>query len=299
MELGLIEFGPIELVLGLFVVIVALAYLARRVGVAYPILLVLGGLVLGYAPGLPHDRARAGRRLPAAPAADPVRRGLLDADPRLQGQRPADRAAGGRARAVHDGRGRERGLPAGPVDGSGGGVRARGDRRAARRGGRDLDLPAHRRPAADRDDPRGREPGQRRVGADRLPVRGRGRGDRHLRAGQRRHRVRLRRARRGRRRAAGRLPGDGGVEAHRGPDARDHGLAPGAVRGLPAGRGARRQRGPGRRRGGSHRRAPSRPGPVAECAADGPVGVEHRHLHDQRHRVHADRAAAAEHPRRS
>ena len=53
MELGLIEFGPIELVLGLFVVIVALAYLARRVGVAYPILLVLGGLVLGYAPGLP------------------------------------------------------------------------------------------------------------------------------------------------------------------------------------------------------------------------------------------------------
>ena len=72
-------------------------------------------------------------------------------------------------------------VPAGPVDGPGAGVRARGDRRAARRGGRDLDLPAHRRPAADRDDPRGREPGQRRVGADRLPVRGRGRGDRHLR----------------------------------------------------------------------------------------------------------------------
>jgi CPA1 family monovalent cation:H+ antiporter len=47
------EFGPIELVLGLFVVIVALAYLARRVGVAYPILLVVGGLILGYLPGLP------------------------------------------------------------------------------------------------------------------------------------------------------------------------------------------------------------------------------------------------------
>jgi CPA1 family monovalent cation:H+ antiporter len=53
MGLALIEFGPIELVLGLFVVIVALAYLARRVGVAYPILLVAGGLVLGYLPGLP------------------------------------------------------------------------------------------------------------------------------------------------------------------------------------------------------------------------------------------------------
>ncbi len=53
MEFVHIEFGPIELVLGLFVVIVALAYLARRVGVAYPILLVAGGLVLGYIPGIP------------------------------------------------------------------------------------------------------------------------------------------------------------------------------------------------------------------------------------------------------
>ncbi len=47
------EVGPIELVLGLFVVIVALAYLARRVGVAYPILLVVGGLLLAFVPGLP------------------------------------------------------------------------------------------------------------------------------------------------------------------------------------------------------------------------------------------------------
>lgn len=47
------EFGPIELVIGLFVVIIALAYLARRVGVAYPILLVMGGLILGFFPGLP------------------------------------------------------------------------------------------------------------------------------------------------------------------------------------------------------------------------------------------------------
>jgi Na+/H+ antiporter len=50
--------SPIELVLGLFVVAVALGYLARRIGVAYPILLVLGGLVLGgleiaFLPGMP------------------------------------------------------------------------------------------------------------------------------------------------------------------------------------------------------------------------------------------------------
>jgi hypothetical protein len=47
------EISPIELVLGLFVVAVTLAYVARRIGVAYPILLVLGGLVLGFVPGVP------------------------------------------------------------------------------------------------------------------------------------------------------------------------------------------------------------------------------------------------------
>lgn len=49
----MIELSPIELVLGLLVVAIALAYLARRIGVAYPILLVLGGLALGFLPGLP------------------------------------------------------------------------------------------------------------------------------------------------------------------------------------------------------------------------------------------------------
>lgn len=47
------EISPIELVLGLLVVAVALGYLARRIGVAYPILLLLGGVVIGFVPGLP------------------------------------------------------------------------------------------------------------------------------------------------------------------------------------------------------------------------------------------------------
>src|SRR6478609_10915001 len=38
----------IELVLLLLVVALGLAYLARRIGIAYPIALVLGGLVLGF-----------------------------------------------------------------------------------------------------------------------------------------------------------------------------------------------------------------------------------------------------------
>jgi NhaP-type Na+/H+ or K+/H+ antiporter len=41
------QLGPIELVMLLLVVATALAYIARRIGVAYPILLVLGGLALG------------------------------------------------------------------------------------------------------------------------------------------------------------------------------------------------------------------------------------------------------------
>ena len=61
----------------------------------------------------------------------------------------------------------------------GAGVRPGRHRRAARRRGRHLGPPSARRPAADRHDPRGREPDQRRVGADRLP-RGR-RGGRHRR----------------------------------------------------------------------------------------------------------------------
>lgn len=43
----------IELVLGLLVAVTALALLAGRLNVPYPILLVLGGLVLGFVPGLP------------------------------------------------------------------------------------------------------------------------------------------------------------------------------------------------------------------------------------------------------
>src|SRR5688500_9382224 len=44
----------LELILGLLLVVAALATAANRLGVPYPILLVVGGLVLGLIPGLPH-----------------------------------------------------------------------------------------------------------------------------------------------------------------------------------------------------------------------------------------------------
>src|SRR5215213_2617273 len=45
--------GQIEIVIGLLVVVAVLATLAARLRVPYPILLVLGGSLLGFVPGLP------------------------------------------------------------------------------------------------------------------------------------------------------------------------------------------------------------------------------------------------------
>src|SRR3954464_5218715 len=45
--------GAIELVLLLLLAATALGIRARRLGIPYPILLVVGGLLLGFVPGLP------------------------------------------------------------------------------------------------------------------------------------------------------------------------------------------------------------------------------------------------------
>ena len=45
--------GPAELVLGLLIAVAALVTIARHLEIAYPIFLVIGGLVLGLIPGLP------------------------------------------------------------------------------------------------------------------------------------------------------------------------------------------------------------------------------------------------------
>src|SRR4030088_3838469 len=45
--------SELEVVLGLLVVVAALATLARQLGVPPPILMLLGGIALGFVPGLP------------------------------------------------------------------------------------------------------------------------------------------------------------------------------------------------------------------------------------------------------
>lgn len=50
--------SPIAIIFGLLIAVVALTWVARRLGVAYPIFLVIGGLALGFVPGLPQIRLR-------------------------------------------------------------------------------------------------------------------------------------------------------------------------------------------------------------------------------------------------
>ena len=45
--------GPVEVFVGLLIAAIPLVGLARRWQIPYPILLVVGGLVLGFVPGLP------------------------------------------------------------------------------------------------------------------------------------------------------------------------------------------------------------------------------------------------------
>jgi len=45
--------SPIEILIGLLAAVAALTWLAERIHVEYPILLVIGGLLLGFIPGLP------------------------------------------------------------------------------------------------------------------------------------------------------------------------------------------------------------------------------------------------------
>ena len=56
----------IETVLALLVVVTALATIARRSALPYPIVLVVGGLLLGFVPGLPEVR-RGSAHFPRGP----------------------------------------------------------------------------------------------------------------------------------------------------------------------------------------------------------------------------------------
>ena len=161
------------------VAVAALSTIARLIDVPYPILLVLGGLVLGLIPGLP-DVTRPGPRPDHLPAAAALRGGVL-----LLAARPSRASSADHDARDRPGAGDRRGvaLVAHCVDrrhALGGRIRPRRDRRPHRPDRRERDHPPAGSAAPTGDDHRGREPDQRRHRAGHLPRRGRGRGRRQL-----------------------------------------------------------------------------------------------------------------------
>ena len=179
--------GQAELLIaGLLVAVAGLSVLARRLSVPYPIVLVIGGALFGFIPGLPEVKL------------DPEVVLVVFLPPLLYGAsvfanfsdfranlRPLTLSTVG-AGARDDVRGRLGRARAHPRPAVGGRVRPRGDRLADRpaRGGGDHAPP--RRPAAHGQHHRGRGPVQRRDRAGGLPRRGRRRRGRQLLARRRR-----------------------------------------------------------------------------------------------------------------
>jgi CPA1 family monovalent cation:H+ antiporter len=137
--------------------------LAPKLRVPYPIILVLGGLALGFVPGLPEIDLPPDLVLVGVLPLLLYGAAFFTSAARPARQPEAGRTARGGPRAPDDGRrrrGRARDRPRTAV---GGGVRPRRRRLADRPDRGDGDHAASRRAAADRVDRRGREPGQRRT----------------------------------------------------------------------------------------------------------------------------------------
>ena len=280
------------MIFGLLLGIVAFAVLALVLRVPYPITLVLGGLGIGFVPGIPEIEL------------DPDLVLLIFLPPLLYGaafftslrdlRRNARPIALLSIGAVHGDHGR--GRAGGPLRGRarlGPRVRPRRDRLAHRRRRPRRDHAAGGGAAAHGHDRRGREPDQRLDRPGALPARRRRGGHRLVLTARGERRVRPERRGRPRRRAGGRPHHPGAAPAHRRPAHRDHHLHPQRLRGLPPGRGAGLL-GRDRRRDGRHLHGLAHAGADHRGdAAPGSVGVGDPHLPAQRHPVPADRAPAA------
>ena len=140
----------VALLIGLAALLIA----APVFRIPYPIFLVLGGLALGFVPGVPDHRAAAGRRARRRAAAAPLRLRVLHLRPRPTRERPCDRHPRRRSRPRDDGDGcrrRARSRRRSVVER---GVRARRGRRADRSDRGDGDHAPPRRAAAARVDRR-------------------------------------------------------------------------------------------------------------------------------------------------
>ena len=245
--------NTIELELALLAVVPALVWAAQRVGVPYPILLVLGGLGIGYLPGVPSLEVDPEIIFlvflpPLVHAA-----GYRSSPRELKANAGPDRPALGGPGDRHHRRGGRRRPRAGARPELAGGPGARGHRVAHRHRGRRVDLPPPGRARAGGDDPGGREPDQRRHRPGALPRRAGRRGRRQPLGGRLPARpVPGRPGRRGVR-PGRRVPRPPGAPPPRRPARRDRGDPADPLPGLRPGGAARAVRHPGR---GGQRRVP-------------------------------------------
>ncbi len=196
--------------------------IAPTLRVPYPIVLVIGGLALGFVPGMPELELPPDlvlvAVLPPLLYAGTFFTSLHELKLNL---RPIGLLSVGLVIVTTRRRGSRRPRrdrrPRMEL-----GVRARRHRVAHGSDRRDGDRPPLRRPAAPGDDRRGREPDQRRHGARRLPLRGRRGGLRQLLHLGGRAQVRLRRDSRHRHRPRRRLADPAGATPARQSSARDH-----------------------------------------------------------------------------
>ena len=161
----------IELLLALLLAATGLAIVARKIGIPYPILLVLGGLLIGFIPGLPSVELAPDvvflLFLPPILFAAGYFTSIRDLRKNLRAILLlavglvlfTTFLVGAVAKLLVPDMAWAAALTLGAI------VVAAGRGRVDRR------VPAARRAAADRHDPRGREPPERRDGAGRLPIR--------------------------------------------------------------------------------------------------------------------------------
>ena len=161
----------IEIFVGLLLAVAVLALLARKLHIPYPIFFVIGGLLLGWIPGLPKVRLNPEFGVSFLPAAAVVSGGAVHFLARFPGEPAAHLVAGHRPGSVHHGRRRlSRALFHAPA------ARRRicpgRDHLAARRHRRHGHRRTVKNSAPHRHHLGRRKPRQRRHRAGRLPVRG-------------------------------------------------------------------------------------------------------------------------------
>ena len=98
--------GVAEIFVGLLLAVAVLALVARKLHIPYPILFVIGGLLLGLIPELPKVRLDPELVFLFCPAAAAVSGGAVHLVARFPGEPPSHLAARHRPRPVHHGRGR-------------------------------------------------------------------------------------------------------------------------------------------------------------------------------------------------